>query len=82
MPENIPLDLGAILHSMGILFRTTQRPADAESAYRKALELRRRLVKEHPKVAEYQNGLSQTLTSLANLLAEAANPDPRTGFTR
>jgi tetratricopeptide (TPR) repeat protein len=56
-------------NNLGNLLQATGRVADAEKAYRQALQLRERLVTEHPQVVEYKIDLGRTLGALASLYA-------------
>jgi hypothetical protein len=51
-------ELAGTHNNMGNLLQITGRAADAEKAYRQALQLQERLVAEHPQVPEYRQDLA------------------------
>jgi len=54
-------ELATTHNNLGGLLLVTRRLAEAEKAYRQALELYERLVAEHPQVADYNVELARTL---------------------
>jgi tetratricopeptide (TPR) repeat protein len=56
-------------YNLGVLLQATGRVAEAEKAYRQALQLRERLVAEHPQVVEYKIDLGRTLAAFGVLYA-------------
>jgi eukaryotic-like serine/threonine-protein kinase len=60
-------ELAVVCNKLGVILMSAGRPDDAATAYRKALPIQEKLVKDHPQVAEYQSSLGATLHNLANL---------------
>ena len=46
--------------NLGILYKNTGRPKEAEAAYKEALAIRKILAEKHPEVPEYQNCLADS----------------------
>src|SRR5262249_39459534 len=66
---------------LGLTAEQQDRPAEAEQHHRRALEIRQKLVKDHPKEARYRGDLLKSCTQLFNLLGRS-NPDEATRFAR
>jgi tetratricopeptide (TPR) repeat protein len=61
-------ELAMTHNNLGNLLQATGRVAEAEKAYRQALQLRERLVAEHPQVPQYRQELATTHNNLGVLL--------------
>ena len=53
-------------HNLGLLYRNAGGMEQAELAYRKALEIRRELVRNYPSVVEYRFALANSHHNLGN----------------
>ncbi len=74
-------DLATLYGGLGIVYRRTDRPADAEAAYQKALPIRERLAREHPQVPAYQESLAFVHGNLGRLYSNTNRlPQAETSF--
>jgi hypothetical protein len=62
--------LAATHTKLGLLYKRTQRLAQAEDALRKLLVLKEQLAHDHPKVLDYAIALGGTQCNLGNLTRE------------
>jgi eukaryotic-like serine/threonine-protein kinase len=60
-------DLASTINRIGIVLQI-DKPAEAEAAYRAALDLRRKLAKDYPAIAEYRSSVAQAQLNLGGLL--------------
>ena len=70
-PKNVGSGLGQALHSLGDLLRDAGRAAEAERAFRRAVEITRHCGRTHPGHVEIGDGLGRTLSDLGDLLGDA-----------
>jgi tetratricopeptide (TPR) repeat protein len=66
--------LAGIHHNLGGLLRILGKPAEAEAAYRRALDLYGKLSAEFPGVPEYRVDQAGTCCALGNLLSQSGRP--------
>ena len=67
--------LGETQHNLGLLYNTTGRSAESESAYRDALRVFERLVSQHDSVTDYRNALAESITHMASLVHSLGRTD-------
>jgi tetratricopeptide (TPR) repeat protein len=65
-------DVAMTLNNLGILYRATQRLAEADKAYQEALQIRRELARQNP--AAYLPGVAGTLNNLADFYKASNRP--------
>jgi tetratricopeptide (TPR) repeat protein len=68
-------ELAMTHNNLGLLLQATGRVAEAEKAYRQALQLYERLVAEHPQVPQYRQELAMTHNNLGVLLKATGRAD-------
>ena len=62
---------GPALNSLGLLLRDAGQVAEAERAYRRAVEIYEALWKANPENVDIGHGLGRALSNLGNLLRDA-----------
>ena len=67
-------DVAANYADLGPVEREMGRGADAESAFRKAIEIREKLLRDHPTVTHYQAGLARSYANLGVAQLASARP--------
>ncbi len=67
--------LGETHHNLGFIYNVTGRIAESEAAYREALQLFERLVKDHDSVTDYRNALAETITHVAEVVHSLGRHD-------
>ncbi len=76
-PKPLPEDLNALgltLNNLAVLCRLSGRLDESQAHYRRAVEVKRRLVDEAPKVAEYRASLAATQINHGKLLEQRHEP--------
>jgi hypothetical protein len=69
--------LAGSFHDLGFLLRGQKKYADAEKAYRQALDLKEQLVVESPAEPAYRPALARSRANLGQLLGEKKKSKPR-----
>jgi serine/threonine protein kinase len=67
--------LALSLSNLAMHFAETNRPKDAELAYRRAIDLNEALTREFPDIAEHREKLAKRLQNYGNLLRRLNRPD-------
>ena len=72
-PEHVDIGdgLGTALNNLGVLLRDASRVAEAERAYRRAVEICEALWAANPENVDIANGLGTALNNLSDLLSDA-----------
>lgn len=68
LPEHLEAERASQLYNLALLYSNTQRFADAEAYYLRALEIYERLATAHPEA--YESAVAHTLNNLADLYKE------------
>src|SRR5262245_23485866 len=71
-PQAYLPEVATTLHSLGLLYRDTQRPRESEQAYQEALTIRRQLAQAQPQA--YLPEVATTLHSLGLLYRDTQRP--------